>query len=56
VSKAQQVARHRGITDDERTQARQAIGHGRMLTASVGASVRRQQQVEREKEQPGIAI
>jgi hypothetical protein len=56
VSKARQVSRQRDLTDDERAEARQIIGHGRMLATSVGASVRRQQRVEREQEQPGIAI
>lgn len=56
VSKARQVARHRDVTDNERAEARQIIGHGRMIATSVGASVRRQQRVEREQEQPGIAI
>lgn len=56
VSKARQVARHRDATEDERAEARQIIGHGRMLATTVGASVRRQQRVEREQEQPGIAI
>jgi hypothetical protein len=56
VSKARQVAGQRDLTDDERTEARQIIGHGRMLATSVGASVRCQQRVEREQEQPGIAI
>lgn len=56
VSKARQVSRQRDLTDDERAEARQIIGHGRMIATSVGASVRRQQRVEREQEQPGIAI
>lgn len=56
VSKARQVARHRDATEDERAEARQIIGHGRMLATTVGASVRRQQRVEREQEQPDIAI
>jgi hypothetical protein len=56
VSKARQVTRQRDLTDDERAEARQIIGHARMLATSVGASVRRQRRVEREQEQPGIAI
>lgn len=56
VSKARQVIRQRDLTDDERAEARQIIGHGRMLATSMGASVRRQRRVEREQEQPGIAI
>lgn len=56
VSKARQVTRQRDFTDDERAEARQIIGHGRMLATSVTASVRRQHRVEREPEPPGIAI
>lgn len=55
VSKARQVARHRNISDEERAAARQVVGHGRMLATTVGASVRRQR-VEREGNEPGIAI
>jgi hypothetical protein len=56
VSKARQVARHRDLTDDERAAARQVIGHGRMLATTVSISVKRQQRIEREREEPGIAI
>lgn len=56
VSKARQVARHRDLTDEERAAARQVIGHGRMLATTVSASVKREQGIEREHDQPGIAI
>ena len=56
ASKARQVTRHRDMTDEERAEARQVIGHGRMLATTVSSSVRRQQRVEREQDQPGIAI
>lgn len=58
VSKARQASRQRDLTDDERAEARQAVGHGRMLASSVGASVRRQRRAERDRgrDEPGIAI
>jgi hypothetical protein len=55
-NKARQVARHRDVTEDQRAEARQIIGHGRMLATTLGASVQRQQRVEREQQQPDIAI
>lgn len=56
VSKARQVARQSDLTDEERAAARQVIGHGRMLATTVTASVKRQQGIERERDQPDIAI
>jgi hypothetical protein len=56
VSKARQVARHRDVTDEERAAARQVIGHGRMLATTVSSTVKRQQLIERERDEPGIAI
>jgi hypothetical protein len=56
VSKARQVARHRDVTDEERAAARQVIGHGRMLATTVSSTVKRQQRIERERDEPGIAI
>ena len=54
VSKARQATRHRDISDDERAAARQVIGYGRMLdTVRVSAG---RQHVERERNEPGIAI
>lgn len=55
VSQANQVARHRDITADERAEARQVIGHGRMLDASVRAAGR-QRSAERELDDRGVAI
>lgn len=54
VSKARQATRHRDISDDERAAARQVIGYGRMLD-TVRVSEPRQH-VERERNEPGIAI
>jgi hypothetical protein len=52
VSKARQV----DLADEERATARQVIGHGRMLATTVTASVKRQQGIKRERDQPDIAI
>jgi hypothetical protein len=56
VSKARQVAHHWDLSDEERAAARRVIGHGRMLASTFGVSAKRQQGVEREHDQPGIAI
>lgn len=56
VTKAQQATNHRDLSDEERAAARQVIGHGRMLATPVSVSVKRQQGVERERDEPGIAI
>jgi hypothetical protein len=32
------------------------IGHGRMLATTVSSTVKRQQRIERERDEPGIAI
>jgi hypothetical protein len=56
VSKARHVARHREISEDERSAARQIVGHGRLLAKPVSAAGRRQERAELEQEHPGLAL
>ena len=58
VAKARDAVGRREITDDERAEARQVIGGGRLIVNTVVETAMRQRAAERghEHEPPGIAI
>ncbi len=58
LSKARDAAGRREVTDEERAQARQVIGSGRMISSTIVEAAMRQRTMEREQERetPGLAM
>jgi hypothetical protein len=58
LAKAREAVTHPEVTDDERAQARQVIGGGRMIANTIVETAMRQRAAERVQEQqaPSIAL
>ncbi|WP_235887116.1 hypothetical protein [Mycolicibacterium arabiense] len=58
LSKARDAAGRREVTDEQRAQARQVIGSGRMISSTIVEAAMRRRRIEREQERetPGVAM